>query len=243
MAKHLIAFLIAAMLAITTSYASTVSTENEIIDTREMVGYYKVTVERTPDGTKFARFDGDVGYLFGYSLSNLLQIHPDVEYLEMHSTGGNLDEIYAPAKVIREMGLPVVVRKGEYCVSACAYLAMASPDIRIGGQLAFHLPYFEAFSMNDTLYTVSQTAVVSTINMNRYLFDNGWKLIFYFMVQFTTDHEKFVVFESEEELDKFRYDDPTTFSENVPLDILFEVRTGPQISAFAQEQRKEANGQ
>lgn len=238
MVKYIFAFLLIFLVSITPTFASTASTENEILETRDMVGLYAITVQRTPDGTKFIRFEGDVGYMFSYNLSNILDRHPDAEYLEMYSNGGMLVETNEPAKRIARLGIPVVVRPGEYCVSACAYLALASPDIRLGGQLAFHLPYSGGFSLDTTLYEVSQDAVLVTLMMNRYLFEHDWKLILYFLIQSTTDSETYVVFESEEELYKFKFDDPTEFTAVTDTIPFFSVRTGPEIDAFALEQRK-----
>jgi hypothetical protein len=238
MVKFIFAFLLIFLVSITPTFASTASTENEILETRGFPELFTITVQRTPDGTKFVRVEGTFEYMFGYNLANILDLHPDAEYLEMYSTGGNLEEMNEPAKRLASLGIPVVVRSGEYCVSACAYLALASPDIRIEGQLAFHLPYSGGFPLDTTLYEVSQDAVLVTLMMNRFLFEHDWKLILYFLIQSTTDAETYVVFESEEELYKFKFDEPEEFTavtEEIPF---FNVRTGPEIDAFAVEQRK-----
>lgn len=222
--------------AVATAQHRSEQPENQVLDARIMLGQYEMTVELDPQGRKLIRLEGDVGHLFGYNLTNLLQLNDDVEYIELFSTGGKLFEIREPGIYIRERSLPVHVRKGEYCISACAYLALFSQDIKVDGQLAFHMPYAEEFSRELTLYDVSQSTVVTTLLLTHDLFANGWALVFYLAIASVTDINNYMVFESGDELEKFRVNDVNRFIDDDLQMPSWIIRNSEQMSARATEQ-------
>lgn len=194
-----------------------------------------MTAEETPDGEQIIRVAGEIDHLFGYNLSTLLDNFPEVTRIIIVSDGGILEEIYAPAARIQKRKITVEVEHGSYCISACAFLALYSPNIIIDGQMAFHRPYYTSFDMNMSLYDVSQTATFQTIDMSRNFFDTGWKLILYYVIDFSTSSLTYLVFEDEEELNKYRMTDPSQFTDEVASNEGF-IRTSNQIILISAQQ-------
>jgi hypothetical protein len=185
--------------------------QNTIISTYGDPGNYTITVQKTPEGKKFVRYEGNYVPLSGAALVAAIQLTPDLAYLEISSMGGLLGEIERPVMEIERLKLPIVIRAGEVCASACAFMALASPDIRVEGLLAFHLPYNDNWAKETSIYDISQSNVEMTIKMSRQLFNQKWRLILYYTIQQNSGLDNWLVFTDTENLDYFRFTDPNDF--------------------------------
>jgi hypothetical protein len=166
---------------------------------------YTITVTETSPGVKTVRFDGAFTYMSDYFLNVYLQTHrPAV--LEMNSNGGNLSALAAPGQTIRRQKIRVRVLEGEYCLSACAFMAMYSPSIDIQGQLGFHVPYRLYFEYDETIQDVYNNGVFVTISMITQFHDNGWPMYLYYWMAHETNRLTYMVFTDSVEFDSYRWD-------------------------------------
>lgn len=216
--------------------SATLTHANEILFTYLNGDNFVITVERDDDNKKLIRFEGAVTYMLGQQLVSLIELHSDLDYIEMHSVGGILAEINGPAVKIAERGIPVVIRPGDTCVSACAFLALYSPDITIEGQLAFHLPYHTGFDRIDTLYDIQQSMVARTVVISREFFKTGWRLILYHLIAEKSDMRNYVVFTNEVDLNLFRFEDPNDFVKPTGAPSEFHIRNDSELNQYANQQ-------
>lgn len=187
--------------------------ENKVLETYTQLGHdgYTISVERDPAGDKLIRFNGGFGPLSGYLFQTYITSNEDIAYIELHSTGGILNEIGLPSILIRDRQIPVHVRPGEYCVSACAFLALYSPEIDIQGQLAFHLPYMTQFNFRHTLEDIQQNNINLTLLMTKEFYENDIILLLYYLISAQTSVDEFIVFTDNNELNKFRVENEDDF--------------------------------
>ncbi len=216
---------------------SSATAQNTIISTYSNPGQFVITVQETPEGERFVRYEGDYVPMSGNALASALSTNPDIAFLEISSMGGLLAEVDRPVAEITRLGLPVVVRAGEVCASACAFMALASPDIRVEGLLAFHLPYGDGYAKETTLYDISQSSVDMTLKMSRQLFKQQWKLILYHTIQQHSGLDNWVVFMDSENLNIFRFTDPATFMDDTDQPAQIAVMTTAEVLAALQAQR------
>jgi len=195
--------------------AGPLAAENEIIETYVSPGSYQLTAEIDSNGDTLVRVEGNVDYLFGYMLLSMLDSHKPV-YLELSSMGGRIDEIKMAGDYIAANGIEVRVQKGDYRVSACAFLALYSPNIVIEGQVAFHLPYYEGYAKDTTLATISHESFEISIRQTRMLFDHNWAMFLYYVIYAATpEPNTFIVFTDTESLANFRIDSKEEFTSHV----------------------------
>jgi hypothetical protein len=204
--------------------------QNTIISTYRGPGF-EITFQQTAQGENFLRYEGTYVETTGVALATAIRINPNIAYLEMSSLGGALAEIEEPVTELQERGIPVVVRAGDVCASACAFMALASPDIRIEGLMAFHLPYSEVYLKEDSLYAISQSSVEMTLLMSRQLFLQGWKLTLYYNIQQNSGLDSWVVFDNSDDLDRYRFTDPATFMDTIEATPSYYVMSTAEVMA------------
>ncbi len=175
------------------------------------LGAFTITISEDDAGKTFMRYDGGFVPASGGAITNYLRGFPDIEYLEFNSPGGSLLEINGPGALLRETGITFVVREGDVCVSACAFLALYSKNIELEGLIAFHLPYRPGYSRASTLYDISQSMVERTLRQTRQMFDNDWLIYLYLTIARESDMTNFLVFNDIAELNKFRMTDKSQF--------------------------------
>lgn len=191
------------------------SQENKIIDQVAAPNIYTITVYETPKETVFLRYVGRIGYMTSDMLVSMIEKYSDrLDHIQLSSPGGNLRETIDPGIAIRNHEIPIKIREGDACVSACAYLALYSPDIDINGLLAFHRPYFSQYDITNSIYDISQSTVTMTISLINQFFDNGWKTFLYYTIATESDDRIYVVFDNEDELNKYRFEDPANFMDD-----------------------------
>lgn len=240
MKKYLASLILAVMLATTQAAHSEHSLiGNEIIQTIIHPAGYTITLEKDVEGESLIRFSGRVGMHFDTVMSTMIRINVDeISYIELSSNGGIMNEIIDAGNLIRKHEIPIVIRSGESCISACAFLSLYSPDIRIKGQLAFHMPYLEEYSRTESLYEISQKNIPITLYMVRTMYRNGWGIILHFLISINTTIETYVVFESTEELNLFRIENLGAFdTENTARPFISFVRKSADMARRRFEQK------
>lgn len=210
--------------------------QDTTISTYSEPGAFVITVKETPDGVTYLRYEGDFVESTSLSLASAIKITPTAAYLELNSSGGLFYPDDPASAEIRIRGLPVVVKAGEICASACAYTAMASPDIRIDGLLAFHLPYNGAFAKEATLYDISQSSVEMTMLMAKRMFEQGWRLVLYYNIEQNTGLDTWMVFDDSQELDRYRFTDPATFMDATEVPPSFYVGSTEDVKNMSAAQ-------
>lgn len=197
---------------------------------------FEISVFQDND-VKYIHVHGDMGHMFGYSLVTLMQNHPDIEYISVHSIGGDMSELELPAKHIFENKIPFRVETRTVCLSACAFLALYSPTIVIDGQLGFHLPYLNVYNSRLSLSEVSQSLIGLNVLMARDFFDTGWKLILLAVISANTNRDSYLVFDDGVQLDNYRFSDPADFTGPVPQGARgWAIRTGIEMAVISRFQ-------
>lgn len=190
---------------------------------------YTISIGNDDQNQKYLRFEGYVGQNFSFNMSKFLEQHPDLEYIEVSSIGGLLDEIDIPGRIIASRSLPIVIKDGDVCLSSCAFMALYSPDITINGQLAFHTPFYEIFDSSLTLHEVNIRAIPPSLKRTRMLHEYNWSLSLYELIVRESDRKKYVVFENAGDLNRFRIENKEDFIKTVFSD--YKIKTDVEITA------------
>jgi hypothetical protein len=214
--KHIITILV----AVTIYLVAASPVYGEPLDSFEVSNAYKFIADIDDDGLKFIRVDGKIQPNFGMHLATFIHRNFNAAYIELSSPGGLLSEIDIVGRKIKKLSIPVVIRSGDACVSACAYLALYSKDITINGQLAFHMPYFRNFDSEMTLSEVSKSSVTNTMSLVRNMYSNGWTMILFYFISEQTSRNTYIVFLDEIYLDAYR------ISDEMPFDATSVTRNG-----------------
>lgn len=226
--KNISAFLYAFCLIFL--FSASVTAENEILQTQPNTVDYELTLERNEAGDTLIRVTGDIARGFDSVFLSFMKASPDISFIEFNSRGGFINEIQRSGKHIRENKIPIVINAGEVCASTCGYLALFSPNITINGLIAFHLPYLSVYANTATLYDISQSNVRQTLFTARDMFRNGWLLILHYLIASETGLDLFLVFDTEIELNKFRFTDPVDYSKSNIDDVQYYILTGARMA-------------
>lgn len=211
--------------------------ENEILQTRPNTAEFELTLERNEAGDTLIRVTGDIAQGFDVIFLAFMKASPDISFIEFNSRGGLISEIQRSGNHIRENKIPIVINAGEVCASTCGYLVLFSPDITINGLIAFHLPYMPAYINSATLYDISQSNIKQTLFTARDMFRNKWILILQYMIAANTGVDEFLVFDTEVELNKFRFTDPADYSTSVVEGVGYFILSSSRLSRMAFIQR------
>lgn len=232
MLKYVLTFLLMGSIA---------QAQDTIVSTYSEPGAFVITVRETPDGVTFLRYEGEFVESTSLALATAIQITPEAAFVELNSLGGLFYTDDPASEEILARGLPVVVKAGEICASACAYTAMASPDIRIDGLLAFHLPYNGAFAKEATLYDISQSSVEMTLLMAKRMFEQGWRLVLYYNIEQNTGLDTWMVFDDSQELNRYRFTDPATFMDATEVPPSFFIGSTEEVTRMSAAQVVDGN--
>lgn len=190
------------------------------------------------DGKRYLRYEGPFFPASGTAIANYLDSFQDIEWVEFHSPGGVLLEVNPPGIRLREREIPFVVKKGDVCVSACAFLALFSPDITLDGMLAFHVPYVQAMPSTMTLNDVAQMMNERTMRQTRQMFQNGYVAYLYLNIVRNSNIEKYLAFTDINELNKYRMTDPATFMDAPGEESLIVTVTSEGIQQYIEAERE-----
>jgi len=199
---------------------------------------YAIMIVEDQHGRKFLRYQGDFVNHSGTVISNYIVNFPDIEYVEFNSTGGVLLEVHKPGVLLRNREIPFHVREGEVCISACAFLALYSQDIKLDGLLAFHLPYIEEFRREETLYDISQSMVERTLRMTRQFYQNDWMAILYLVIAQKSDLTTYVVFDDVDELMKFKITNKDQFMSRPDSSFIIHQMTVQDLQHYITTSRR-----
>ena len=148
-----------------------------------------------------------------------------------------MTEVFAVGQYIRDHSLPVRIRYGENCVSACAFLSLYSPSITIDGQMSFHRPYDLGYPTDMSLYEINQLSVERTLRIVHELFDNRWNMFLYILIDQHTDDEMLLTFRSSRELEMFRLEDPADFTETINhINNLYHIVSPDELIEYSETQ-------
>jgi hypothetical protein len=204
-------YIITLLIAVSIYLGAAICVYGEPIESFQMRDKYKFIADFDDDGVKFIKVEGEISVNFGRNLSAFIQNNADSAYIELTSIGGMMDQITQAGVKIRQLSMPVVIRSGETCISACAYLALYSEDITIEGQLAFHMPYFASFNSDKTLVEISNSTVTSTLFLTRDFYRNKWAIILLYFISENTSIDTYLVFLDEEYLNAYRVSEGMAF--------------------------------
>ena len=169
-------------------------------------GRYYAEAIKVSEDTIIVKFMGSFTGRAGGVLNYYLKKH-EPALLSLSSSGGSVAVATSVALTILSRKIPVIVEKGAICVSACAYMALASPDITVHGQLAFHLPYYKRIPMDWTLDKISklaaETATMQLIQFYTYQFR---AYLYYKIIELDKkDPKLYLVFEDSDSINTFRF--------------------------------------
>jgi len=155
------------------------------------------------EGEKTILFDGDFSTGTSTRL-NLFLTENSERRMIMNSPGGLFDEGISTGRIIRDMGVKVIIPSKAVCISACAFAAIASEDIVINGMVAFHRPYYDHTKTSpDHVYTRAEIFVGGHYTGQvalHYLMTMGFSPTFSGYVMVSTSEDKFLVIKKTVEL-------------------------------------------
>jgi len=211
----------------------------DIIITRTSIGgNAQIIIFENTDGEKYLRYEGEFQESSGGAIAAYIDNFQDIKWVEFHSPGGVLLEVNPLGIRLREREIPFVIKEGDVCVSACAFLALFSPDIQLNGMLAFHVPYVTAMHSTMTLNEVSQMMNERTMRQTRQMFQNGYLAYLYLNIVRNSDIDKYLVFTDIEELNKYRMTDPAMFMDVPEGGSRIVTTTGEGIQTFISTERE-----
>lgn len=155
------------------------------------------------EGSKTAIIDGRTTEYQAVSVYNLFRKN-EVETVYMRGPGGDLIAGLKIGKLVLEEGATVVVRKDTYCISACAFAAIASKDTRVYGQLWLHRPYVPGYPTFMRLDDLNGMALEVSATISKYFVHIGYPIEVWRTLASKTNPCYFVVIYSKEVLDNLR---------------------------------------
>lgn len=120
----------------------------------------------------------------------------DVERIVMWGNGGDFFSGLAIGLMIKESEATVQIPSGTRCVSACAFAAIASEKIMVGGELWFHKAYRPSYGPLESLEDIDKDGQRIGITLSYYAYKLDLPLRFMFEVVGTTTSCKFLVIDS-----------------------------------------------
>lgn len=163
--------------------------------------------------TNTIRFKGDLSDMAGVYLV-MAASSIDTRTIILDSPGGMMYEASVVASYLRDNDVTVVIEKDTMCVSACAYAAMTAKKLVVDGKLVFHPPFFPMVSTTDSLYSIIHQSNSLTLDLAKWFLDAGYSLSLLKIIYETTDNTEFMVFESADNLYKFKSDNVLYLPEN-----------------------------
>lgn len=207
--------------------------QTEIINIISVPDMYDVTIKKV-DGKTIIKFDGKFDNNVKFDLGgSLQQYNPD--YLELHSEGGYLSQIAPIARIIKEQQIRVRINEGDYCLSACALVAMHSPYVQIDGQMGFHTAYVPRFSAGYSLSDIYQAGSDSAAQLIALVFNAGFPYKLFLDMMYNSSVDEFMTFFNTEEFNSYRMKSPEDFLNGVQLRYL--VLSSKHIFAYSEHQR------
>ena len=157
-------FLAATTLAVSAQQEVDWYNDSNIVSDVLYRGGYTISV-LSIDDVSVLRVDGLIdastaGYLFYF-----YQVMSP-QYIALSGPGGAMSGGLAIHNLIQTIDAKVVILPKDFCISACAFAAIASNDLVIEGLLGFHVPYF--------------THIDPAVPMNKYVNDAmlmTWEII------------------------------------------------------------------
>ena len=153
-------------------------------------------------------------------INALLNTQPD--YLAINSYGGVAREGFRLGNFLHRHNIPTVIEYRDVCASACAFAALGSSNVTINGYLAFHSPFYTVYYQNSSLDDIYNLGIQTSATMIDYTTSLGYSLNLPLTIASATDSDTFMVFDSSDNLNAYRVDNPldTPVNENRLFDIL-----------------------
>jgi hypothetical protein len=142
---------------------------------------------------------------------NMIQFYHNtmgVKKITFHSPGGSAMVGFNIGYYMKKEGITAEVRKGNLCISACAFAFIMAEDKIMEGRLAFHKPYNTNNAISK-LALEAQSLEVGGIFMN-YIMEAGYGQWFAYYNLTRTGPDVFYVIRDWEEFEKRFYRDPKT---------------------------------
>lgn len=145
----------------------------------------------------------------------------------LESSGGLMNEAAILASYLEESGVSVLIEPNTMCISACAYAVMKAKTIDIQGKVVFHPPFFPSVSTTETMYSIIHSSNLLTLELVKWFIDSGYSLSLLKIIYDQTNNDKFMVFDSVEDLLKFKSSDLLYVPEN--YDSYYEIITNQAL--------------
>jgi len=179
----------------------------------------QVLYVETPD-SKYVKFQGYIDQYSAFDIANVLSTTGSKQ-LRMNSHGGFAITGYQLGFYIEENDIDVIIDEGSKCVSACAFAAIRSKNLKINNDgLMFHLPYTTQISIKETLEDFKKENDISLSLLIRYLREMNFTLDFIDLIVYGSDINKFIVIESVSDLEHFKSDD---FLEEISIEGKYKI--------------------
>ena len=204
------------------------------------VGYF-VKVVQQQDGTKNFVIRGNIVESMAVVTNTFIEKYPDINSVYISSAGGDMTPSRSLGNIFRKYHLTVLIKKGDACLSACAYAALYAHKIIIQGQLGFHTPYFPNYTRKETLDYINKSSRIPTLRQVKDFFKNRWHLyLLYLIIHHDIVDKKMLVFDRSADLERFKLHKTSTFVRPfLKSESVYELRTYKEIEEYSLKQRKE----
>lgn len=134
--------------------------------------------------------------------------YPEVDTIALASGGGVAYESFDLGSWLSDKKMKVIVPRGQLCLSACAYAFMGGTDYEINGLLGFHNASIGGFPENtewdlNKINSVYVAGQVLGTQASYWFMVNGFHPLLATHIMQKTDREKFIVFGSGEQFNKW----------------------------------------
>lgn len=145
-------------------------------------------------------FKGVAGQIIREMTANNLKI------LVMNSPGGLMKQAEYLANFVKSQNIEIQIPENAWCVSACAFAAIASDKIVFapGSALLFHAPYLDSVSTNRSLEEIMVNHSRYINSFNRVIDSYGYGFDFWELILTKSSRTKMIMIASQKDLFFFK---------------------------------------
>ena len=126
------------------------------------------------------------------------------EYLDIESPGGLMTEAEIISNYLEKTNITVTIKEKSFCISACAFAILNAKVIKLDGEIKFHSPYIPYIPIDVTMYELLKKSDSFSLKLARLMVSAGYPISFAELLNDKTDRNTFIVFDSIENLYKFK---------------------------------------
>ena len=236
-----LSLLLVCITVICLTVTTVVNAQEEIID-EYTNPYYSIQIVRDIRfSSVFMRIRGKMVDGFGLAAYNYIHAYYPT-YIEIDSPGGKMEEMFTLGKTVFLWDIPIWVKRGTICSSACGFLLLYADKIKIDGIVSFHTPHKLSYDPEMTLHEIAHNEISSTLYMVELfdILDVTFK--FYKTIIQKTSVDTFLVILDGRELAKLRLSSDDDFIDNDIMETVnYQIWSGETLKKAVERQGNMTN--